>query len=354
MTKRTPTITFDEAVSPTPEPSEPGQRKAPSLAERNASTQEFYQHTMQEEHGDMIAERAREGKPPLDFVLDTTPPVKAEPVRPAPTSKPVFKTVVDKDHAPEVNPHLPKIVLKKLDELPSKFLAYPEGAEVKYRSYMLGEIEEYDQETMSAKDRFLSILKGIQCNFERMTLTVADVNYLGLMRKLLTMGSERVSVDTICPRCNGKNVSHFETKDIVFDPVTAPSFPVRVKLSFGEHEFWPLTVGDWFALADKGIEVKTSSALAAQCHSIDFPESIEIFASVNDPVDIRKLELVDELLHHNVAVMSVTCNRTIYTEGGEEEQCGMIYEVGLDNAAESFLYPFRTEEDNLSDQISFG
>jgi hypothetical protein len=253
-----------------------------------------------------------------------------------------------------LNPHLPQISLHTVKALPSRGLAYPKNAQVQYRSYMLGEIEQLSESNLTTKDRYIHILKGIRANFDLRQLTVPDVNYLGLLRKLSTLGTEEACVDTKCPKCGSINVSKFNTGELVFDELQVPALPINVELTFGKHKFYPITIGDWFDMYDAGVTISPTSMYAVQCHSLPFPDSINIFKTVINATDLEKLGKLDGLLNHDVSVIKVPCQGLVVQKGGEVGKCGVFYEASLHNAAEAYLYPFRPEDYDLSDQITFG
>lgn len=249
--------------------------------------------------------------------------------------------------------HLPQITLKPVKDLPSRGLAYPKNAEIQYRSYMLGEIEQLE-ESMTEKDRYIHILKGVKANFDLRQLTVPDVVFLGLLRKLSTMGSDEACVDTKCPKCGSVNVSRFLTGNLVFDELQVPALPVNVKLSFGDCQFYPMTIGDWLDMHDAGIPLTRSTIYAVQCRNLPFPDSINKFKTVVNALDLEKLGKLDKLLDHDVAVIKVPCQGQRVEKGGEVGKCGVVYEADIHNSRQAYLYPFRPEDYDLSDQITFG
>lgn len=382
-----PTFNFDTAPEATPATGVKVEETALERKERLArESLERYNKEMGPEHARINAELERKGEKPLNVrttyedqpteedleaARTMVPPTARssaviERAQPKPRTPPEIKTrVPQEDTAEKLNPHLPKIALNDCTNLPSGGLAYPEGASIKYRAYMLGEVEEFERSNLSEKEKYLLILRGIETNFDKLSLTLSDVMYLGLLRRIMTMGAEEVGVNTRCPRCGGPNTERVATahihgangETVYFDELKVPALPVRMKLTFGEHHFMPITIGDYLSMQDSGIQPDVVSMTAIQCHTLDFPESIEIFRQVTDPKDIRMIRKLDELMYHGIAPVKVRCRNVIPSiDGGKTPAftCDTPYTVSLENAKEAFIYPFRGDGDDDGDEIDFG
>lgn len=278
--------------------------------------------------------------------------------------QPIVQPVLADDPAADYNPHLPKVVLNDVRRLPSRGLAYPPNARISYRTYALGELDEFEQSNLTQREQLIRLLQGVETTFPKTELTLEDTLYLGLLRRISTLGTEQLIVQTTCPRCKGSNPQRVATAHIKDDPDPAPhtvtfkeldipALPVKLKLSFGEHSFRPITIGDYIGLLDQNYELNTPTMYGIQCHSLDFPESADAFRSITDPKDIKLLKKLDEMFDHHLAPLHVTCGNLL-TGTSEPEPCGQHYRVSLENAKEAFIYPFRGEDDDSGDEISFG
>lgn len=79
----------------------------------------------------------------------------------------------------------PEIEVK---ELPSKFLPYPKGTKITYRPYLFGEVKKFNQGQQSTSQAWALIASGIKCSFDVNELTLSDLRYIGLLRKISTFG----------------------------------------------------------------------------------------------------------------------------------------------------------------------
>lgn len=274
----------------------------------------------------------------------------AQPAQPAQKTTPVEQSLADT--ISEKNPFLPKVALE-VAELPSQGLAYPKGYTLSYRAYTLGEIDQLENSKLSTRQMYELILRGIETSFPVMELTLADTMYLGLLRRLASMGGTDVLVTSVCPNCANTNTTRVETTSIEFDDLAIPKLPIKIKLSIGAHKFTPITIGDYFKMLDEGRQMDAVALIAAQCRTLDFPQSIEIFTNLTDPLDIYGVKQVDRLLFHGLTPVTIDCRHKLMIND-EEVPCGQRYRVQLENAAEAFIFPFRREESDSAVEITFG
>lgn len=267
------------------------------------------------------------------------------------SATPIEKRLVDP--VAEKNPFLPKVSLKEHSELPSQGLAYPSGYTISYRAYTLGEIDQLENSKLSIRQMYELILRGIETSFPVLDLTLADTMYLGLLRRLASMGGTDVLVTSVCPNCANTNTTRVDTSSIEFEDLTVPKLPIKLKLSLGEHKFMPITIGDYFKLLEQDAKSDTLALLAIQCRTLDFPASIETFKNLIDPLDIYGVRQVDRLLFHGLKPITIDCRHNLMVEE-EQVPCRQRYRVQLENAAEAFIFPFRREESDSTVEITFG
>jgi hypothetical protein len=327
---------------------------------QNANSSAAYLEKMAPVHGRINKALEDQGKAPLSVVHYDKPAPVSTPVslegRPAP--EPLVP-----DIAAQENPNLPKFSFKAVEKLPSKAIPYPKGATVKYRSYTFGELEELANSTISIEDRFLFVLRGVETNFETLSLTVPDVLLVGLLRKVFTIGSEEFTVSSPCPACGKVHTLRFYTAQqegidpesvLDFNYLNVPALPLRVDFTFGTHIFYPLTISDYLYLLDQDFVVNRITRIAIQCHSLDFPESIDIFANVTDPGDIAKLKKINKILDHHVKPLHVECDNILDDGEGGLMKCGEHVWVDLTNSVQSIILPFHSEDDTIDHAFHFG
>lgn len=234
---------------------------------------------------------------------------------------------------------LPQINLD-VDQVPSKFLTYPKGSTIKYRPYSYGEVKRISQSKHSKKDEFNVILEGIECSFDKMDLTVSDLLYLGLLRKISTLGTTKVEAKYDCSGCKKVVGKVFQLTDLSLKDLEVPDLPVVVDLDCGEFEFTPLTVKDCFDLIDKDKVSDHISLLATMCRNKPFEKAYELFFNCSSP-DGMILEEVDSLLRHEVAPIEAVC------------KCKAKTMIELDGG-QALLLPFRKSKKSARSRIRFG
>ena len=132
---------------------------------------------------------------------------------------------------------LPEINLK-VKELPSKSLPYPDNCEIKYRPYAYGEVKKISQSSMSMKEVYRTLLDGVECsNFDKFDLTLPDALFIGVLRKISTLGVTDVYIPYKCTKCNGTGKHIIKTDNLEFLDLEIPDLPVVAQLTNGEFEF---------------------------------------------------------------------------------------------------------------------
>lgn len=268
-------------------------------------------------------------------------------------SKSKFSSPQIPGHKPPVNPipkavkpkewdFVPKVSLK-VDSLPSRSKSYPPGSSISYRGFTFGEVKRVSQEKRQTKDVFLTILEGVECSFDSLDLTVADVMFIGLLRKISTFGTETVICTYNCTSCGKSNQSQFKLSDIEFEDMTAEAIPVSADFSFGEVVFHPITIRDFFALVDRGTEQDEIAILAAQgvLKDATYEKLYEAFYNLS-PDDAEILEEVDSYLYHGLKPRRFDCLH-----------CKAVSEIELDGG-EALLLPFREGNRSVRRRIRFG
>jgi hypothetical protein len=252
----------------------------------------------------------------------------------------------------EVTPstsHLPKVSLEVKD-LPSKSLSYPPGTTVSHRPYTFGEVKRISQSKLGIKDTFKEILKGVETNLpDKGMLTVPDVLFLGLLRKISTFGSSKFSVAYHCSHCDKGSTFDLSADQIDFAELSVPRLPIKISLSNDvEYVFTPITINDYNYLVDKELADDELAILAVQCRSGGFEKNLEEFNNCNME-DGQILSEVDKLLKHEVKPVKNKCNNKL----DDNKVCGGENNIELDGGR-ALVLPFRKLENVNGSRIRFG
>jgi len=240
-------------------------------------------------------------------------------------------------------PNLPDIYLK-LDSLPSKSLSYPNTSTIKYRPYTFGELKRFSQSKgLTFRENLDICMSGIETSFDKNDLTLSDVLYIGVLRRLSTLGTSKVQCPYVCPLCHTPNTRILEMTDLEFEDLQVPELPLVAEFSFGELEFQPITVGNYQKLIQLGKDEDEVAGMAMQCIDLDFDKALELFGSaVHD--DAELLNEVDKVLFHGLKSIPSTCKNS---------GCGFVAQIELDGG-QALLMPFRERAVDVKSRIHFG
>jgi hypothetical protein len=244
----------------------------------------------------------------------------------------------------EVNNTLPQLTIK-VKKLPSKSIPYPDNARIQYRPYTFGELRLIATSRMDEKSSMEFVLKGIQTNFPKEDLTMSDLIYLGLMRKLSTFNDIQFRVNYTCAKCKKKTYGKFTKDDMEFSDIQADSLPAMADLSDGnKYEFMPLTVGGYFALFDNNLHHDPTAMSATLCSNVEFKK---FFEYLNNSVDYEDTEIMDEVekvLDHGLKPIESTC---------KWKGCDKKMHLALERR-QGLIMPFRKGKKSKSTRVYFG
>jgi hypothetical protein len=247
---------------------------------------------------------------------------------------------------------LPVITVK---ELPSKWIPYPKGAEIKYVPYLFGELWGRSQSIQSPKDSYKLILDGITTSFNKEELTYFDFIFISLLRRLSTFGTDQITLEFVCPVCGHRNKEIILLGNLEFKDVEAPEFPVCFSdpEDGTEFEVSPLTMGKYFMLLDMGKEKDRVAVYAACVRNLEFPEAYRrIFYAKGELSET--LEYVDELLYFGVKPLTLRCKGTRKAEGEDKPvKCDVPIKVEIDDE-KVIIEPFRGNVGSIRDRVQFG
>ncbi|EJF07112.1 hypothetical protein ThvES_00008170 [Thiovulum sp. ES] len=199
--------------------------------------------------------------------------------------------------------------------LPSRGFTYPNNIEISYRPYILGELYKISQipkDTTTALNirRVDIILSGIFVKgMSKEMLTLADFNYLSVLRQISTLGDDsELTLTWKCPKCGKTHnrtvnlTTQIEFKDLEVKLIEAD-------INSQTLTFTPLTVKGYktkLALSDK-YETDVS-VMALQVDTEEpFGNIYNFLYNLSDKEDIEAINEIDRHLYHDVNPVEAVC-----------------------------------------------
>lgn len=248
----------------------------------------------------------------------------------------------------EKNPSLTSVDLKG-DSLPSKGMLYDlesegKGWTLNYRPYTLGEVKKLSQSNLSYKDKLLMALDGVEASFDKRSITLSDLVYISLLRRISSFGNNGFIVGSVCPKCGEKSESKVFEESMEAKDIEAKALPITVKDKSGtEFKFVPLTIGRFLDILQAGQQTEDLRLMAGCCVSHDPDDAFNMFESMDQNFG-KALQQVDKYLDHNMLDVEVKCTNL---ECGHKKK---VKPVG----GQALLLPFRGNKDDTDFTISFG
>lgn len=234
-------------------------------------------------------------------------------------------------------------------DLPSKGLFYPEHSRIKYRSYLFGEIKKLNTSKLKIDDVFKFILEGIETiGFEKMGLTVGDALFLGLHRKLSSLGNEQFKVPYQTPRNKEVRYHTFKSTDVEFNEIEAPELPITVEMQGMELDFYPITVKDYCELVTLKMHEDSVAILAKQVGNQDFMKVYEMFNNLKDIDDKAVLTDIERQLDHDVAPLKIKITEEV---DGKQLSSNVLIDL---QGAHTIIIPFRERSEPPRSRIRYG
>lgn len=294
---------------------------------------------------DIDQEETTENKPkrqPLPKVGEVQPPrsttqrSEQEAVQIKPSKRPDVTDVV-----------IPSTVeFLEVKDLPSKFMPYPKGTRVLTRPYTYGEVININESHLTLVDQIQRVAKGIQVFGidNALELTMFDFLYLGLKRKLDTLGATDFMAVFMCrnPQCGHADHVQLTTADLNFDYIKAKDLPITIKdfPGLGNCTFSPMTMRQFLEMMETEKD-DTISMMARQCINQDPVRAYNAFFTATGQWH-RDLKRVDDYLFHGLASIEVEC-----------KECKRPTPVMLDGW-EAVIIPFRGQDEPDEGSIVFG
>ena len=238
------------------------------------------------------------------------------------------------------------------NRLPSKGKNYPNGASITIRPYSFGEVKRISDSDLSMDEKVSTIISGVNTTFDKNRLTFSDILYLGMLRKLNTIGTLKAIYPFTCPECGENNEKIFSEKDLVIEDLPAEELPIRVTMSDGkEYKFGPIDLSNIRSISkgefNKLIPARNMlkdklSIYSLLCKNKKFEDIYMFLNSTTDPEDHEILDEVDKLLTHDVKPLDADC-----------ASCGYHVQLPVKNGIDLVL-PFRKKKRPVRSRISFG
>lgn len=241
----------------------------------------------------------------------------------------------------KVKDYVPKYLEKWL---PSRNLQYPKGIEVYYKPFSFGELIKFNNSNLDEPEVYRFILEGIEViGMDKYDLTFYDTVYLGWRRKTASMGSSVLDAKSFCPNCDYRNTSLLELDKLDFEDSDIKALPVKCKICDIELKFKFITIKDYIELFNQNKHKDILSIYAKSIINKNFDEAYEILDNATGN-DIDKIGLLNSILYHGVRDLGVECL-----------ECKHKYDIKVTDSSEvELLKPFRSKEDIIRDEISFG
>lgn len=248
-------------------------------------------------------------------------------------------------------------VTNKPHHLPSRGIPYPKGFELSYRPFKFGEIKRISSSKNSTpRQMFEEVLSGVDCSFDKEDLTLSDILFIGLLRKISTLGTTDVILKYRCGKCKEVGNHRIKTDDLEFTDLLADysddeaQLPVSVEFSWGEENFTPLTLKDYYRLLDNNLEHSEIAkfSMEASHYGEGWEERYKKFDDLEDLEDMRLLQEVEKLLYHELKPIEFECN--IKVEG---KVCGNKIHSELDGG-QALILPFRERKVDVKGRIRLG
>lgn len=231
----------------------------------------------------------------------------------------------------------------EVKDLPSGKIQYPEATRINIYPFTFGDILKFNQSTMSVSEFYDFILEGVNVSgMDKYDLTFYDTVYLGWFRKVASLGSSILEIKSYCPNCEYKNGKALDITELDFSDTTIKKLPAKTKICNIELHFQYLTIGQYLELVSLNKTDLTS--LFSKCVSnVSFQEAYDVINSATGK-DLEKIDYLNKILYHGVSDLDFKCT-----------ECSHEFKVQPTDSSEvELMKPFRREEFDVRDEISFG
>jgi hypothetical protein len=236
------------------------------------------------------------------------------------------------------------VVDVNINNLPSRGLPYPPGAQISFQVMDFGTIQKFNSSELNQLSKFKFMAEGIICKgFDKKNLSYYDFVYISLLRKISTFSSTRFAIKFECEKCNHWNEQEGDLKEIEFSDLEITALPLIIDSPGGELEISPLTYEKFLVLLNDDKDTDQLSITAMCINNKTFSESVKLLSKASGEF----LEDIDEamsLINFSTQYIDRTCL---------EPTCGASNHIALSEVSE-LLEPFRTSRNSVRNRIRFG
>lgn len=249
-----------------------------------------------------------------------------------------------------------------IETLPSRGVPYPKGSKLSYKTYSFGEVKKASVSNMGMVPSLKLAISGVTADgFDPRQLTVIDALYIGLLRKVSSMGGLEFEIPYACHACGSPSKARFSHSDITFrdlsDEVT--ELPITAEIAGVDYKFTCMTVKQFLELHSgrydkvfKEGKIDRVAVYASMITNVPFAQAYDALYDNRDPLDIEVLNEIDKLLVHDIKALKTTC-KAESTEEGNSKTCDTVNLVKLEGR-EALLLPFRKGEKTARNRIRLG
>ena len=235
----------------------------------------------------------------------------------------------------------------QVSSLPSKNIPYPKGSQIYYRPYTYGEMDTFNDSKLGVAEKLRFIAEGMKTKgIDLNDITLNDFLYLGLLRKISSLGTTRFSIMIPVEGEAKPRTKVYDFEDIQFENLEVPTLPANITVRKTIMQFMPITLGRYLTLLDKDEDLinQERALMAAQCVNLEFNQSRELIENAIGN-ELTLLGKVDKLLDHGLLPLDV-----YYKDLNGKEQHAR---VELDDPY-TLVWPFRGPEGVKDGSIWFG
>jgi hypothetical protein len=204
-------------------------------------------------------------------------------------------------------------------KLPSGGKCYPRNVKVSYRGYLFGEIQNFNaSKNLSLADILKRTLDGIAVSgMAKESLTFPDVLYIGVLRKLSSVGTSEFSIKHICKKCGTVNERRFGYVDLSFNDMEFEGEALELQLSNNKTFLLsPLTVGDVLKLKSgyaskfrkEDLSGDRIANFSIMVRNAEFDEVYKELYNLTDIDDRDALLEIDKIFNHDLKPLEVVCS----------------------------------------------
>jgi hypothetical protein len=236
-----------------------------------------------------------------------------------------------------------KLPVRKVTQLPSKFLPYQPAVQISFVPYTFGELLNFSQSSLSKVDSMEFMLKGIYTSgMNKYDLAFFDFIYIALLRKISSYKEDELLIQYICTNCGEKNIISGRLTELKFHDLNVPALPLIIKDDEGNDlQFMPITVKTYLELSRQDkmgdqLEIFASTV-------INMPKAkVKTILSNASGEFLRAINYMNEVLEFGLEDIKFNC-----------KECKTVNTLGMEDP-EIYISPFSGYDGLIGDRIQFG